>query len=329
MDRSRRLASTMAAPNHLPPARARAPAPLHLVPNPSENVQEEHRQRRRPPAPPAAGAAGAARPRPPAPPGPGRRRAAAPEAPGAGAAPAVVVSSAAAAREALRTHDADCCSRPDTPGPRRLSYGHKDVAFSPYSAHWRERRRLLVVEFLTARRVQSTWCWKYWREGWKSGGETHQQINERWRKRRVSGGSGLWVYMDGVVGTAAFGNVYGAEQFTQRKRFHQVIDDAMRARSSFTAEDYFPNAVGRLVDRLAGVVSSRERVFREFDAFFEMIIEKNHLERSRAMPGNGGNLADVLIGLMEEHEAGSSTFSRDHVKALLTIRSSAPLTRVR
>ena len=57
----------------------------------------------------------------------------------------------------LKTHDADCCSRPDMPGPRRLSYQHNDVAFSPYSDHWRERRRLLVVEFLSKRRIQATW----------------------------------------------------------------------------------------------------------------------------------------------------------------------------
>jgi 4-hydroxyphenylacetaldehyde oxime monooxygenase len=45
-----------------------------------------------------------------------------------GAVPTLVVSSPAAAREVMKAHDVDCCSRPDTPGPRRLSYGHKDVA---------------------------------------------------------------------------------------------------------------------------------------------------------------------------------------------------------
>ncbi|KAL6909562.1 hypothetical protein ACP4OV_001843 [Aristida adscensionis] len=49
-----------------------------------------------------------------------------------GAVPTVVVSSPAAAREVMRTHDAGCCSRPDSPGTRRMSYGHKDVAFAPH-----------------------------------------------------------------------------------------------------------------------------------------------------------------------------------------------------
>ncbi|CAL4916007.1 unnamed protein product [Urochloa decumbens] len=74
-----------------------------------------------------------------------------------GRVPTAVVSSAEGAREVMKTHDADCCSRPDTPGPRRISYGHKDVSFSPYSEQWRERRKVLVVEFLSMRRVQNAW----------------------------------------------------------------------------------------------------------------------------------------------------------------------------
>uniref|UniRef100_A0A453QDA4 Uncharacterized protein n=1 Tax=Aegilops tauschii subsp. strangulata TaxID=200361 RepID=A0A453QDA4_AEGTS len=74
-----------------------------------------------------------------------------------GTVPTLVVSSADAARDVLKTHDADCCSRPDTPGPRRLSYQHKDVAFSPYSEFWRERRKLMVIEFLSKRRIRATW----------------------------------------------------------------------------------------------------------------------------------------------------------------------------
>jgi 4-hydroxyphenylacetaldehyde oxime monooxygenase len=129
----------------------------------------------------------------------------------------------------------------------------------------------------------------------------------------------IFGYMDGIVGTVAFGNIYGTEHFAYKEHFHHVIDEAMVVRSSFSAEDYFPNAVGRLVDRLTGVASLRERVFREFDAFFEMMLDQ-HLDPARRAkkPGNGCGLIDVLVGLMEEHE-GSFRFSRDVVKALLTV----------
>uniref|UniRef100_A0A453QCZ7 4-hydroxyphenylacetaldehyde oxime monooxygenase n=2 Tax=Aegilops tauschii TaxID=37682 RepID=A0A453QCZ7_AEGTS len=123
--------------------------------------------------------------------------------------------------------------------------------------------------------------------------------------------------MDGIVGTVAFGNIYGTEHLAPyREHFHHVIDEAMAVRSSFSAEDYFPNALGRLVDRLTGVASLRERVFKEYDDFFEMMIEQ-HMDK----PDNGcaSGLIDVLIGFMkEEHHQGPFRFDRDVVKALLT-----------
>lgn len=74
-----------------------------------------------------------------------------------GKASAVVMSSAEAACEALKGHDLDCCTRPVSPGTKRLTYDLKNVAFAPYGQYWREARKLLVVELLSARRVKAAW----------------------------------------------------------------------------------------------------------------------------------------------------------------------------
>ena len=74
-----------------------------------------------------------------------------------GRSPAVVLSSAEAAWEALKAHDLDCCTRPVSPATERLTYDLKTVAFSPYGAYWRYARKLLVVELLSARRVRAAW----------------------------------------------------------------------------------------------------------------------------------------------------------------------------
>ncbi|KAL5209300.1 hypothetical protein ABZP36_004923 [Zizania latifolia] len=74
-----------------------------------------------------------------------------------GTVPTVVVSSAEAAREVMKAHDADCCSRPVSPGPKRLSYDLKNVAFAPYDDYWREMRKLFIVELLSMRRVKAAW----------------------------------------------------------------------------------------------------------------------------------------------------------------------------
>ncbi|CAN6293996.1 unnamed protein product [Urochloa humidicola] len=227
-----------------------------------------------------------------------------------GRVPTVVVSSAEGAREVMKTYDTDCCSRPDTAGPRRISYDHKDVTFSPYSEQWRERRKVLVLEFLSMRRVQNAW---YAREAQVD--KLIDQLTTNGQQPMVLEDH-IFRYMDGIVGTVAFGNIYGTEQFGETKHFHDMINEAMIARSSFCAEDFFPNAFGRLVDHLTGVVSRREHVFREFDAFYEVIIEQ-HLKSTHTTPRNDEDLVDVLIGLTKEHQ-GSIRFGRDNIKALLT-----------
>lgn len=222
----------------------------------------------------------------------------------------VVVSSPEAAREVMKAHDADCCSRPESPGSRRLSYGRKDVAFAPYDDNWREARKLFIVELLSMRRVKAAWHAR------------QQQVDKlisnltRAGPKPVELNDHIFGLADGIVGTVAFGNIYATEHFAHKKHFQRVLDEAMDMMASFSAEDFFPNAAGRLVDRLTGLIARRERIFEELDAFFEMVIE-HHLDPGRTKPDNGGDLVDVLIGLWKQEHSGTLRFTREHVKAII------------
>ncbi|XAR50254.1 hypothetical protein NMG60_11004529 [Bertholletia excelsa] len=72
-----------------------------------------------------------------------------------GQVPVLIISSAAAAREILRTHDQKFSSRPKSRLAKRLIYDSRDVVFSPYGEHWREARSIGVLNLLSNRRVQS------------------------------------------------------------------------------------------------------------------------------------------------------------------------------
>jgi 4-hydroxyphenylacetaldehyde oxime monooxygenase len=97
-----------------------------------------------------------------------------------------------------------------------------------------------------------------------------------------------------------------------KTQFHRVLDEALDLQATFSAEDFFPNAAGRLVDRLTGLVASRDRLFANIDAFFEMVIE-HHLNPKR----EGSDLVDVLISFSKEQP----DFTRDHVKAIIMVRA--------
>ncbi|TVU44159.1 hypothetical protein EJB05_03594, partial [Eragrostis curvula] len=226
-----------------------------------------------------------------------------------GTVPTVVVSSAEAAREVMKAHDVDCCSRPVSPGPKRMSYDLKNVAFAPYDEYWREMRKLFIVELLSMRRVKAAW---YARE---------EQVDKllgnlrRMGPKPVALNEHIFRLADGIIGTVAFGNIYGTERFAHKKQFQHVLDEAMDMMASFSAEDFFPNAAGRLVDRVTGLVARRERIFRDLDAFFEMVIDQ-HTDPKRPKPENGGDLVDVLINLWKEHR-GTLRFTREHVKGII------------
>ena len=70
-----------------------------------------------------------------------------------GSKPVLVVSSAAAAREIMKTQDLVFANRPWSTVISKLLYGSRDVAFSPYGEYWRQIRSLCVVHLLSNKRV--------------------------------------------------------------------------------------------------------------------------------------------------------------------------------
>ncbi|VAI40217.1 unnamed protein product [Triticum turgidum subsp. durum] len=228
-----------------------------------------------------------------------------------GTVPTLVVSSAAAARDVMKAHDADCCSRFASPGPARLSYGGKSIASSPYGPYWQDMRRLFVAELFGPRGVRAVWDAR------------RQQVDRLMATlgAAVAAATAAPVAMDqhvfrvadGIIGTVAYGRIYAAEAFARKyEQFQHVLEEAMAMSASFSAEDFFPNAAGRLVDRLSGIIARRERIFRDLDAFFEAVLEQ-HLDPARPKPESGdGDLVDAFISACEEHG-----FTRDHVKAML------------
>ncbi|KAH7662256.1 Cytochrome P450 E-class group I protein [Dioscorea alata] len=63
-----------------------------------------------------------------------------------GQAPTIIISSSEMARQVLRTHDLESCSRPSLFSSTKLSYGCSDVVFIPHGDKWRELRKTCMVE---------------------------------------------------------------------------------------------------------------------------------------------------------------------------------------
>uniref|UniRef100_A0ACD5UXF2 Uncharacterized protein n=1 Tax=Avena sativa TaxID=4498 RepID=A0ACD5UXF2_AVESA len=68
--------------------------------------------------------------------------------------PTVVVSDAAAAALVMKTNDLSFASRPSSTTMDIVSCGGKDIAFAPYGEHWRQMRKLCIVELLSSMQVR-------------------------------------------------------------------------------------------------------------------------------------------------------------------------------
>ncbi|XWS41585.1 hypothetical protein CRYUN_Cryun17cG0094500 [Craigia yunnanensis] len=197
-----------------------------------------------------------------------------------GSVPTVIVSSAKTAKQVLKTHDLDCCSRPASPGGNRFSYNGLDVAFSPYGDYWKEMRKVFISELLSMKRVQS---FAYAREA-----EVDKLITSLSQAslKPVNLYENIFALADGIIGTVA---------------------------SASQQRIFFPR-IGRFVDALTGFNARLEKSFYELDAYLQMVLDQ-HLDHARPKEEHE-DLVDFLIKLLKDQ---SNTFrvTENNVKAIL------------
>ena len=71
-----------------------------------------------------------------------------------GEVPNVVVSSAEAAELVMQTHDLTFATRPRSATIDVISGGGKGIALAPYGDHWRQMRKICIIDFMIAKQVK-------------------------------------------------------------------------------------------------------------------------------------------------------------------------------
>ncbi|GMJ05444.1 RED ELONGATED 1, SUPERROOT 2, ALTERED TRYPTOPHAN REGULATION 4, RUNT 1, cytochrome P450, family 83 [Hibiscus trionum] len=185
-----------------------------------------------------------------------------------GCKPTIVVSSAKLAKEVMKTHDLDFCSRPDQRGTRRLSYNALDVGFTPYDAYWRAVRKLSVVHLFS--RVQQ---YRPIRED-----EVARLIEKICQfsldSKSINLSEAMVSLTSSIICRVGFGKSY-AEEGAEIRRFHGLLNESEAMLTSFSFSDYFP-FMG-WVDRLTGFYNRLEKTFKELDMFYQELIDEHQL----------------------------------------------------
>nr|QNS29934.1 cytochrome P450 [Nothapodytes nimmoniana] len=228
-----------------------------------------------------------------------------------GSQPMLVVSSADAAREIMKTHDLIFSNRPKTSIPARLVYDGKDIAFAPYGEYWRQIRSLSMLHLLSNRRVQS---YRSIREE-----ETALMI----QSIRQFCSSSLLVNLsekfrlltNDVVCRIALGKKYGAGE--GGRKFKKLLGELTELLGVFEVGDYIPWLAW--VKFLNGLDAKVGRVAKEFDEFLEGVVEE-HLDQKKS----GGKVkierqdfVDVLLDIQDESKESDFNLHEDSIKALI------------
>ncbi|KAG5220133.1 cytochrome P450 [Salix suchowensis] len=216
---------------------------------------------------------------------------------------ALVACSAKMAKEILKTHDLEFCSRPVLTGQQKLSYNGSDLSFSRYGAYWREMRKICVIHLFSSIRVQS---FSPIREE-----EVSHMIGNISISALDSEPFNLTEAMMSLTSTVicriAFGKSY-EDGGSEKSKFQDLLNETEAMFSIFFFSDYFPYM--GWVDKLTGLA-------RQFDAFYQQIIDE-HLDPNRSKPEHE-DILDVLLQIYKDRPY-KTQLTFDHIKAILMVR---------
>lgn len=111
----------------------------------------------------------------------------------------------------------------------------------------------------------------------------------------------------------AFGKLRDGDE-SKRTKFDELMIESQAMQAGFFFTDYLP--LFGWVDRVSGMIARLDRVCKDFDDFFRILIDE-HLDPSRPKSTNP-NILDLLIKLKEE-DSSPFALTWDHVKALLMV----------
>ncbi|GKV42123.1 hypothetical protein SLEP1_g49565 [Rubroshorea leprosula] len=211
------------------------------------------------------------------------------------------------AKEVLKTHDIDFCSRPALLGQQKLSYDGLDLAFSPFDSYNKEIRKISSLHLFSPNRAK---LFRPIRED-----EVSQMIDKVSKSCDASKPinlSEVMVYLtSSIICRVGFGKRC-VDKGSEISKFNRILSETQVMLSKFFVCDYFPSM--RWVDRLTGGLSRLENVVKELDAFYQQLID-DHLDPKRQKPEQE-DIIDVFLKIMKDPQS-TSHISFDHIKAML------------
>ncbi|CAN6709050.1 unnamed protein product [Malus baccata var. baccata] len=205
---------------------------------------------------------------------------------------AVIISSAKAAQEVLKTHELTFAQRPMVLAAEVMSFGQASIFFARYGDLWRSLRKICMFELLSAKRVQSFGSVReeeVWNLVETIGSMSHKRLAINFRDRCCS--------------------------FTNDVEFLSLLDQVIKLGSGFDIPDLFPSL--SFLGFVTGSIPALKDIKRKIGTILENIINDHKIKRSKM---------DLMISSTSTTTAGKDKEKEeeeeDFVDVLLKLKES-------
>nr|AXB38862.1 cytochrome P450 CYP71AZ5 [Pastinaca sativa] len=223
-----------------------------------------------------------------------------------GSVPVLVVSSPKMAQQVMKTQDLIYCSRAQMTGTKKLSYNGLDMAFAPYSDHWRHVRKFCTLELFTQKKAQL--CFRPVRE--QEVSRMIDRLSEAASAfKDVNAYECFSNFTTSVISGVAFGKRYD-EDMLGKQRFQRMLSELDAVSIAFFVSNFFP--MFGWIDRLSGMRARLDRTFKEMDMFYQELIDE-HLKPNRPESPT----EDLIDVMLKTKDSSSFALTMDTMKAIL------------
>jgi cytochrome P450 len=216
----------------------------------------------------------------------------------------LIVTSPTMAKEIMKTHDLSFCDRPNLLLSTIWSYNATDIIFGTYGEHWRQIRKICVVQLLSAKRVQS---FRHIRE---------EEVSNLVKSIAASEGSVVNLTQKilattyGITARIAFG-----KRNIHQEAFKLAIEEALILLGGVCIVDLYPSI--KILRRMSRAKTKLEKATRDLDIILQDIIDdhkSNHREENK-----DEDLVDVLLNIQQENYHSQHPLTDDNLKAVIQV----------
>ncbi|KAK4487150.1 hypothetical protein RD792_006465 [Penstemon davidsonii] len=231
-----------------------------------------------------------------------------------GSKPVIIVQSAEAAMEIMKTHDIAFASRPNMNAARRLTYNGKDISMAPYGEYWRKLKSVVVIHLLSNKMVQS---FNFIRQ------EETALLMKKIKLSCSSSNSPPVINLSemftsqasDVICRSAFGRKYSEGE--DGEKFLMLIKELFHLIGKIGIGEFIPCL--SWINSVNGFDARVDKVAKELDCFLDQVIQEhqNIINDNTVMDESRHNFMGILLKIYNDNTAGSVSIDAENIKGII------------